>query len=142
MAFTTPTYDYGRTTNDLTTEYGLQKNSNDFGRFLSQERFRRGLGDAQRSFKQNFPKIGSSFNQRGMYHSGLRREGQREGVEDYQRQVGDARFEQGVREAEYEQADTLMNQQYQRALQALYENLQRARASEFDPYVTMRGVMG
>jgi hypothetical protein len=139
MAYTTPTYDYGRQANDLTTNKGLQDNAQDYGRFLSQERFRRGLGDANRSFKQNFPKIGAGFNARGIYNSGLRKQGQQQEAEEYQRGVTNAQFEQGARETQFEQQRTMGNAQYQQALQTLFENMQRARATQFDPYAGVGG---
>lgn len=142
MAYSTPTYDFGRQTNDLTTTKGLQDNAQEFGRFLSQERFRRGQSEANRVFQERFPKIGSSFNSRGLYHSGLRREGQRKEAEAFQRGTDNARFEQGAAETQMDMQQTMRDQQYQLALQSLVEQLQKARATTFDPFASIGGVIG
>ena len=142
MAFNTPTFDYSRATNNLTTDKGLQDNAQDYGRFLSQERFRRGLGDADRQFKDRFPKVGQGFQNRGMYNSGLRKEGQNKFAGDYQRNVNNARFDFGAQEFGQEQSNTDRQAGYQRALLSLFEQLQQARGAGFDPFAGIKSQIG
>lgn len=140
MAYSTPTYDYGRQANTLTTNKGLQDIAQNYGRFLSQERFRRGLSDGERTFKQNvFPQIGRQYNRRGLYHSGLRQGAQRESAQDFQRQTDRFRQDYGQEQAMMEQQQAFRDTQYQQALLALYEDMQRQRAAGYDPFATIRG---
>jgi len=140
MAFNTPTYDYGLATNKLSTNKGLADQAQTFGRFLSQERHRRGLADTNRTFQDRFPRVGQGFQNRGLYHSGLRREGQRKEAESFQRGVGQQNFEFGVGEAAAEQAQTFRDAQYQQALLDLFDQMQRARAGQ-DPFASLNGVI-
>lgn len=133
--YSTPTYDYGRQTNQLTTNKGLQDIAQNYGRFLSQERFRRGLSDANRTFKQDrFPQIGRSFNRRGMYHSGLRKQAQTREAQNFQRQTDRFRQDYGQEQAMMNQTQAFRDAQYQQAMLALFEDMQRQRAAGYNPY--------
>lgn len=142
MAYGTPTYSYGRQTNDLTTNKGLQDVAQNYGRFLSQERFRRGLSDAGRQFKQErFPQIGRNFNRRNMYHSGLRKQAQQQEAQNFQRQTDRFRQDYAQEQGAMSQQQAIRDAGYQRAMLALFEELQQARAAGFDPYASIRGGM-
>ena len=138
--FQTPTYDYGSAANRLTTSKGLDDIAQTYGRFLSQERHRRTMGDANRQFKREFPKVGSSFNARGLYDSGLRREGQQRYAQDYQRFNDRQNYDYGVQQAASAQSDVLRNAQYQQALLGLYEQMQKQRAAGYDPFAALGGL--
>lgn len=139
--YSTPSYSYGVQANNLTTNKGLTDIAQNYGRFLSQERFRRGLDDGQRQFKENFPGIGRSYNRRGLYHSGLRREAQTNEAQDFQRQTDRYRQDFGASEAQFEQQKAFRDAQYQQALLGLYEQLQQQRAAGFNPFASIQGVL-
>lgn len=137
----TPTYNYGRQANSLTTNKGLQDIAQNYGRFLSQERFRRGNQDAQRQFQKQFPKIGRSYNRRGLYHSGLRKGAQREEAQDFQRQGDRYRWDYTQDQAFGQQQQALRDAQYQQAMLGLFEEMQGQRAAGYDPFAAIRGLL-
>jgi len=139
MAYSTPSYDYGMQTNQLTTDKGIQDVMQNYGRFLGQERFRRGMSDANRMFKEQFPNIGRSYNRRGLYHSGLRRGAQTQEAQNFQRQTDRFRQDYATEQSALEQQQALRDAQYQNAMLSLYEQMQQARAAGYDPYGALRG---
>lgn len=139
MAYTTPTYDYGRAQSDLTLNKGLQDQASAYGRFLGQERHRRGLEDTTRGFRQNFPRVAQSYQNRGFYNSGLRREGQQKYGEGFQRDVSRQNYDQALQESAFEQAQALRDAQYQAALRDLFERMQAMRAQD-DPFAQIGGL--
>jgi hypothetical protein len=141
MAFSTPTYDYGRQTSDLSIRKGTSDVARNLGQFFSQERHRRDLEGLNRTFKDRFPQVGSSYNQRGLYHSGLRRAGQRREAEDYQRGVTAANIGQAENEIGMMTQAALSDAEYQQGLLQLFEDLQKARATGVDPFAAIRGVL-
>jgi hypothetical protein len=139
MAYGTPRFDYGVQGAQLATSKALTDNAQQFGRFMGQERHRRSLSDMNRQFKQDFPRVGSSFNQRGLWNSGVRRQGQRNYAEGYGRAVERSRFDHAAEEANYSRDQTLRDAGHEQAMLALYEQMQRARAAGYDPYEALRG---
>lgn len=129
-AYNTPTADYTARTNDLAKQKGLQDATRQYSQHLSQERFRRGREDQSISYKRNFPKVGSSFNRRGMWNSGLRKSGQREFSGDFQRNVGRINWDQGVNDQRFALEQAQADAAYQGALQSLYDEYQGGRAKQ------------
>ena len=129
MAYGTPTYDYEKARSGLTERKGFEDVQRDYGRFLGQERFRRGAEDSSRQFRNKFPKVGTHFNRRGMYNSGLRRSGQKEFAQDYQRDLSRQQFDQASMNTQYDMDQTRSDAGYQRALVDLYEQMQAQRAA-------------
>lgn len=140
MAYTTPTYDYERARSRIVEDKGTTDAMRDFGRFMGQERFRRSTEDAGRQFRQKFPKVGTHFNRRGMWQSGLRQQGQRDFAQDYQRDLGRLQFDQGAMNTQYDMQQTQSDTGFQRALLDLYEQLQGGRAAGYDPFAAVRNV--
>ena len=141
MAYSTPQYDYTKSTNSATLNKGLQDISQNYGRFLSQERFRRGLGDANRQFKDQFPRVARNFNSRGIYDSGLRREAQQKNAQDYQRQTDRYRYDYAAEQNADQQAQGLRDAAYQNQLAALFEEFKRQQAAGFDPFANIKGMI-
>lgn len=139
MAYQTPTYDYGSATNRLTLDKGLQDVMQNYGRYLGQERFRRGMSDAQRMFKQQFPGIGRSYNRRGLYHSGLRRGAQQNEAQEFQRQTDRFRQDYATEQAAMEQQQALRDASYQQALLDMYAQMQQQRAAGYNPFEGVGG---
>ena len=106
---------------------------------MGQERHRRNLGDMNREFREGFPRVGSSFNQRGLWNSGLRRGGQREAVNHYARALERVNFDQAASESQFERERALSDSGYQQALLSLLEEYQRERTAGYDPFAAIRG---
>jgi len=140
MPYSTPTYDAGMQQNQLTTQKGQADIAQQYGTFLSQERHRRGLADANRTFKERFPQIGSAYNRRGMYQSGIRRGGQQKEASAYQRGVNNMNYDYGVQTAQDAQQQTFRDAQYQDAMLHIIEQMQKARAAGYDPFANVQGM--
>jgi hypothetical protein len=66
---------YARQQNDLQYRYNTDKTANAYGRFLSQQRGERSMGDMERTFNRSLPNYRAGFSQRGL--TGM---GQKSGV--------------------------------------------------------------
>ena len=72
MAYTPPAYgDYTRQKADTQYKYGQDSISNAYGRFISQQRGERGLGDSYRGYQRQFPQQTAQFGRRGLSGSGV-----------------------------------------------------------------------
>lgn len=141
MAYSTPSYDYGKATSRLAENKGYEDVARNYGRFMSQERFRRGAEDAGRQFQQKMPKVGTHYNRRGMWQSGLRQQGQRNFAQDYQRDLGRMQYDQAAAETGFDMQQAQSDAMFQRALLDLYEQLQGGRAAGYDPFAAVRGIV-
>ena len=138
MSYGTPTYNYEQSRSALTQNKGLEDVARNYGRFMSQERFRRGNEDNTRQFQQGLPKVGTHFNRRGMWNSGLRRQGQQQYAQDFQRGQSRLQFDQAADTAQTDMAQTASDAQYQQALLQLYERMQAESAAGFDPFAAVK----
>jgi hypothetical protein len=137
MAYGTPTYDYASGASALTQAKSAQDAAADYGRFMGQERFRRSTGQAEQGFKRQFPAVGQAFNQRGLWNSGQRQQGQQQFAQDYQTAMGNAQFEQAATDQGFQLQQNQRDAQYLLALQQLFEQIQAGRASQYDPYAAV-----
>ncbi len=67
-------YDYGgyeRQKGDINYKYTTDAANNAYGRFISQQRGQRNLGDKERSFKRNWAPYKAEFSQRGLQGPGI-----------------------------------------------------------------------
>jgi hypothetical protein len=142
MAYQTGVYDYTTRVNDLGKRKGLEDVAGDYGRFMSQERFRRQNADNTSAFQKRFPQIGSQFNRRGLWNSGLRQQGQRDFTQSFQDQQSRAQFDQGAEEQKFQLERTASDAAYQDALRQLFEQFSVQRAAGYDPFAAVRGVVG
>ncbi len=138
MAYGTPVYDYEQERSGLTQRKGLEDVGRDYGRFMSQERFRRQNMDQGQDFRDKFPKVGTHFNRRGMWNSGLRTQGQNRFAQDFAEQQGRTRFDQAAESAQTDLAQSMSDASYQQALLGLFEQLQSQRAAGYDPFAAVR----
>ena len=65
------TSQYTRESNNLQYRYNTERATNAYGRFLSQQRGTRSLGDLSRGFKQQLPTYRAQFNPRGLAGPGI-----------------------------------------------------------------------
>lgn len=138
MAYGTPTYDYEQARSGLTQRKGLEDVGRDYGRFMSQERFRRQNMDQGNDFRDKFPKVGTHFNRRGMWNSGLRKQGQNRFAQDFSEQQSRTRFDQGAEMAQADMGQAQSDASYQQALLDLFAQMQAQRASGYDPFAAVR----
>jgi hypothetical protein len=141
-AYGTPQYNYEQSKSALTQGKTAQDAAASYGRFLGQERFRRNSEQANQGFRRQFPAVGQHFNQRGLWNSGLRRQGQQQFTQDFADTMGNAQFEQAGQEQQFQLDQNTRDAQYLMALQTLFENLQAGRASGYDPYAGVRPQVG
>lgn len=84
--------DYERRKRDVEYDYGNQSATNAYGRFLSQQRGERGLGDMTRGFQQGYAPYKAQFGQRGLagpgIQSGVQQQAMGNYVGDYMRNYG------------------------------------------------------
>ena len=139
MAYTTPRFDAGLAQSQLSTQKALTDSAADFGRFMGQQRHRRTTEEMGRGFSQNMPKVGRSFNARGMWNSGLRREGQRNFANDFGRAMGRVNEDQAAGEQQFIREQGLRDASYQQALLQIQEMVDKARAAGVDPFAAIRG---
>ena len=138
MAYDAPSYDYARRVQETTHNKNMGDIAGDYGRFISQERFRRTTGDMGDQFRRQMPKVGSQFNRRGIYNSGLRQQGQRDFAQNYQQQLGRAQYDQAAEEQKFGLERSASDANYKILLQQLFEQLQGQRAQGYDPYAAVR----
>lgn len=138
MAYQTPTYSYETARSGLTQNKGFEDVARNYGRFMSQERFRRSNEDMQQDFGRKFPKVGTHFNRRGIYDSGLRRQGQQEFVGDFNRNQGRLQFDQAQEAAQADMDQARSDALYQQGLLQLLEQMRAQSAAGFDPFAGVR----
>ena len=67
-------YDYGgyeRQKGDINYKYTQDAANNAYGRFISQQRGQRNMGDMSRQFGRSYPRYKSTFGQRGLGQPGI-----------------------------------------------------------------------
>lgn len=83
---------YSRARGDVNYRYSADSANNAYGRFLSQQRGSRNLGDMSRNFSRQMPSYTASFGQRGLsgggINSGAMQQSMRNYIGDYGRQYG------------------------------------------------------
>lgn len=129
MSYSTPQYDYDRGVADLTLNKGVEDSTQAFGRFLGQQRYRRGLTDNANTFQRGFPKIGGGYNQRGLFNSGIRQGGQRQAAQDYSTATERLNTDEAAEAGQFQMGQGFRDAAFQARLLALYEELQRSRAT-------------
>jgi len=110
------------------SNYTTNSATNAYGRFLSQQRGSRDLGDQTRNFQQSWPGYRAQFGQRGLsgsgVNSGVQQASMANYIGDYNRQYGRTQQDitQGLQQYDLSQAqldsirqDELMNIEMQRA---------------------------
>ena len=83
---------YERQKRDVDYDYGTQTATNAYGRFLSQQRGERGLGDMTRQFQNSYAPYKAQYGQRGLagagINSGVQQQAMRNYTGDYIRNYG------------------------------------------------------
>lgn len=74
---------YERQKRDVEYDYGNQTATNAYGRFLSQQRGERGLGDMTRQFQNSYAPYKAQFGQRGLAGGGVQSGVQQQAMQNY-----------------------------------------------------------
>lgn len=74
---------YERQKRDIEYDYGQQAATNAYGRFLSQQRGERSLGDMSRTYGRAYPSYKAQFGQRGMGGPGIQSGVQQQSMSNY-----------------------------------------------------------
>ena len=133
----TPGYDYTAATNRLTQNHNAQQASQEYGRFLGQQRFRRQQGDMARDFTKGIPKVQQHYSDRGLGRSGMKQRSQREFGQDTQRQMQRHQQDWAGQQQGWALQDSQEDAMYNQNLLDLYEQFaaRRAIGSPFDQVV-------
>ena len=116
-------YDYGnyeRSKNDANYRYGTESATNAYGRFISQQRGSRQLGDMSRNFGRQMPLQKSQFGQRGLsgpgVQSGVMQNSMNNYLGDYARGYGRQQQDNTQQLQQYDLNQDNLNSWYQQSL--------------------------
>lgn len=112
---------YERSTADINYKYGNEAATNAYGRFLSQQRGQRNLGDMQQAYGRAYPGYKAQFAQRGMagpgVQSGVMQNSMNRFVGDYAQQYQRAQQDQTLEQQQYDMNQRNLDQWRQTATQ-------------------------
>jgi hypothetical protein len=139
----TPNYQYAQGVADLQNRYAQDKATQEYGRFLGQQRFSRQKEDLSRGFLQQFPKFTAQYARRlgSNVRSGRLGADMATMTNDYGRQVGAVDEAQAGFQGDWNMKMTQASSNYQAALRHLHDQLQQGRAIQ-DPFQTYVNVWG
>ena len=105
---------------NLDYDYGTGAAQNAYGRFISQQRGNRQLGDMTRGYERGMPKLQASFGARGLggggISSGVQQGALNRYVGDYQRGFGRQQQDMAQEQQGFDISDQMRNQWYTGAL--------------------------
>ena len=134
-------YDYERNLANVQDQYAQDNATNQFARFVSQQRFSRNKDAANQSFQRGFPsnvvRMNQGQNQR--VRSGMFGERLGNHFGDFSKNMGYMEADQAGQESQFAQAQAMRDNQYQKALLLLQEQMQAERG-QVDPYAAYRSV--
>lgn len=118
-------FDYQSQIADLTSKYAADRSSQNFGRMLGQQRFKRDRQDMVRGFKQFFPKFTGNWAGRlgSNVQSGVMKQKLGEEVSSYGRDLNRLRTDQAQFQSQWLANRALQKAAYERALRALNEQM-------------------
>ena len=147
MAYTPPDYGgYERQKADVNYKYGRESTTNAYGRFISQQRGERGLGDSYRGYQRQFPRQTARFGQRGLsgsgVSSGVMQNSMNNFIGDFARDYGRQQQDltQNLQQFDLGQVD--LNAWRQQQMQAIEAEKQRAIANDAAQLEYLRSIVG
>jgi hypothetical protein len=148
MATFTP-YDsgaYERQKRDIEYDYGNQATTNAYGRFLSQQRGERQLGDMSRSFQNSYAPYKAQFGQRGLagpgINSGVQHQAMQNYVGDYMRNYGWAQQDLTQQLQQYDMNQANLDAFHQQSLADLEAQKAQQIASDAQAIEYLRQLVG
>ena len=147
MAYTPPAYgEYERQKADTNYKYGNESVNNAYGRFISQQRGERGLGDSFRGYQRAFPQQTSSFGRRGLsgsgIDSGVMRNSMNNFVGDFARNYGRQQNDLTQELQGYDWKQSNMDAWRESALAGIEADKQRAIANDAGALEYLRAIVG
>jgi hypothetical protein len=133
-------FNFETRTADLQNRYAQDNAAQEFGRFLSQQRFGRERRDMNDRFTQAFPRRTGQWARRlgSDVRSGLMTQDVTDFSNRYAQQLADVDTQQASTEAQFQGDMAARQAAYQRSLMALQEELARSRASQ-NPFAMYGG---
>jgi hypothetical protein len=112
---------YERQRGDINYKYTNEAANNAYGRFISQQRGQRNLGDMQQNFGRQYPGYKAQFGQRGLagggINSGTMRQSMNRFVGDFGQQYQRAQQDMTLEGQQYDLSQDNLDQWRQQALQ-------------------------
>lgn len=124
-------YDYEKQLNDLHQKYNDESAAHQYARTMSQQRYSRDLQGMDQSFSQGFPSFVTRLG-RGMgsgVRSGVFRQKLSQGIQDYGQQRNNLNTDFASSEANFVNQAASREAAYNKAVLALREEIERARAA-------------
>lgn len=147
MAYQPPAYgDYERQKADVNYKYGTDSTTNAYGRFISQQRGERGLGDSYRGYQRQFPRQTASFGQRGLsgsgVSSGVMRNSMNNFVGDFARDYGRQQQDLTQNLQQFDLGQVNLDAWRQQQMQAIEAQKQRDIANDASQLEYLRAMVG
>lgn len=132
--------------NDLQYRYNTDKTSNAYGRFLSQQRGERTVGDMSTNFNRSLPNYKAQFGQRGLAGPGVRSGVQTRAMGnylgDYSRDYGRAQQDATQEAQQYDLASSQLDANYNNQLATLEQSKQAEIANAAMMIEALRPLLG
>lgn len=132
--------------NDATYRYQTDKAANAYGRFLSQQRGSRTLGDMQTTFNRGLPDYKAGFGQRGLagggINSGIMRRSMANYLSDYTRDYQRAQQDATMEAQNYDAQSAALDAEYNNGLAALEQQKQDEIANAALAIEALRPILG
>ena len=147
MAYNPPSYgNYERAKADTQYKYSQDATTNAYGRFISQQRGNRQLGDNQRNYKRQMPNQTAQFGQRGLsaggINSGVMNESMNRFVGDYARQQSRGQQDLTQDLQQYDLNQVNMDSWRQRQMASIEADKQQAIANDAAQLDYLRQIIG
>lgn len=147
MAYSPPDYGgYERQTADVNYKHSQDSITNAYGRFISQQRGSRNLGDLSRGFGEQLPSYKSSFGQRGLsgggVKSGAMQQSMNRYVGDYSRQYGRMQQDNTMELQGFDLNQANMNEYRQQSLAGIQSQKAREIADTAASLEAIRQIVG
>ena len=119
---------YEQEASDLGYRYNTDKSTNAYGRFLSQQRGQRSLGDMSQAFNRGLPNYHAGFGQRGLAGPGIRSGSMQRSMGnmlgDYARDYGRVQQDATQEAQNYDLSSAQMDAHYNNSLAAIEQRKQ------------------
>lgn len=131
---------------DLQYRYNTDRTANAYGRFLSQQRGTRALGDLKQGFQRSLPGYKANFGQRGLSGPGVRSGSMQRSMQnflgDYAQTYGRAQLDAQQEAAQYDQSAAQLDAYYNNSLAAIEAARQQEIANAAQAIEMLRPLLG
>jgi len=137
---------YEQEASDLTYRYNTDRSTNAYGRFLSQQRGSRDLGDMSRNFNRGLPNYKARFGQRGLAGPGIRSGAMQRSMGnmlgDYARDYGRVQQDATQEAQQYDLSSAQMDAAYNSGLASIEQRKQNEIANAALALEALRPYLG